>query len=115
MLLLAFLPSIGRLASSHDAGPRTILMEMCTMGGETLVSMVDPFALLDTPEPAPAKHGDMPDCAYCPLLATTLVAMRWLAWSLVPMAALPVFARRPSRAAGRCPCGLGSRGPPFAA
>ena len=114
VLLLALLPSIGRLASAYDVdGPRTIVMEMCTMAGGAHVSMVDPFELRDAPPPAPAAHGDMTDCAYCPLLATALIALLWLAWALVPMSV-----SRTSRAVGaspqaRHPCGLGSRGPPL--
>ena len=115
VLLLALLPSIGRLATSHEEGPRTILMEMCTAGSEKLIGMVDPFDLLDTPQPAPMDHGDMPDCAYCPLLATTLIAVLWLTWALLPMRGSDTAPTRSARAPARHPCGLGSRGPPLAA
>ncbi|UNK42117.1 DUF2946 family protein [Luteimonas sp. S4-F44] len=115
MLLLALLPSVGRLAATHHEAPRTILVELCTTGSEKLVSMVDPFALLDTPPAAPMDHGDMPDCAYCPLLATTLIAVLWLAWSLAPHIASPLPVLRTPRVLTRHPCGLGSRGPPLAA
>ncbi|MET0328006.1 MAG: DUF2946 family protein [Luteimonas sp.] len=115
VLLLALLPSIGRLATSHEDGPRTILMEMCTAGSERLVSMVDPFDLLDTPLAAPVDHGGMPDCAYCPLLATTLIAVLWLAWSPMQPAVQHAVVRHAACASDRHPCGLGSRGPPLAA
>jgi len=115
VLLLALLPSIGRLASSHETGPRTILMEMCTTGSETLIAMVDPFDLADTPRPEPIDHGDMPDCAYCPLLATALIAVLWLAWPLMQPATQHRALRVAVRARGWHPCGLGSRGPPLAA
>ncbi|PBJ84078.1 hypothetical protein CMZ84_06405 [Lysobacteraceae bacterium NML93-0399] len=115
VLLLALLPSIGRLASAYDVdGPRTIVMEMCTMAGGAHVSMVDPFELRDAPPPAPAAHGDMADCAYCPLLATALMAMLWLVYTLL-VPAPRATARRCARASVRHPCGLGSRGPPLAA
>ncbi|MEN5118183.1 DUF2946 family protein [Luteimonas sp. TWI662] len=114
-LLLALLPSVGRLAAAHHEAPRTVLMELCTTGSDKLVSMVDPFALLETPPPAPMDHGDMPDCAYCPLLATTLIAVLWLAWSLAPPIASPLPILRTRRVLARHPCGLGSRGPPLAA
>lgn len=115
MLLLALLPSVGRLATAHHEAPRTLLMELCTTGSDKLVSMVDPFALLETPPPAPMDHGDMPDCAYCPLLATTLIALLWLAWSLAPRIASSLPVLRTPRVQTRHPCGLGSRGPPLAA
>lgn len=115
VLLLALLPSIGRLASAHDAdGPRTILMEMCTMAGEAHVSMVDPFELRDAPPPPSGAHGDMADCAYCPLLATALMAMLWLVCTLL-VPAQRTTARPCARVSARHPCGLGSRGPPLAA
>lgn len=115
-LLLALLPSVGRLATSHEnVGPRMILVEMCTMGSETRVSVVDPFYLLETPAPAPMDHGNMPDCAYCPLLAATLIALLWLAWALSPGARTLLPALRVACTPARHPCGLGSRGPPLAA
>lgn len=115
VLLLALLPSIGRLASSHDTGPRTILMEMCTTGSETLIAMVDPFDLADTPRPAAIDHGDVSDCAYCPLLATAVIAVLWLAWSLMQPSAQYRALRVAARVRAWHPCGLGSRGPPLAA
>ena len=116
VLLIALLPSIGRLANAHDASPQMILMEICTMGGDTLVSIVDPHSLLDdTPRAASSAHLDMQDCGYCPLLATALLAVVWFAIARL----LPVPHRAPAarvfRLAERHPCGLGSRGPPLAA
>ncbi|WP_283161539.1 DUF2946 family protein [Xanthomonas nasturtii] len=115
VLLLALLPSIGRLATSHDEDPRIVLMEMCTTGADRLISMVDPFNLLDTAQPGPIDHGDMPDCTYCQLLATTLIAVLWLVWSLRPLLPTLVTALRAVCTIARHPCGLGSRGPPLAA
>lgn len=117
VLLLALLPSIGRLAHAQDASPRMILMEMCTMGSDKLISIVDPHSLLDdaAPRPAPSAHLDMQDCGYCPLLATALLAVVWFAIARL----LPVAHRAPVarvfRLEERHPCGLGSRGPPLAA
>lgn len=116
VLLLALLPSIGRLATpAHDGAARMILMEMCTTGSEKMLSMVDPFELLEPPQPAPMDHGAMPDCAYCPLLATTLITVLWLAMSLVPGVQLARPTPRATAVSTRHPCGLGSRGPPLAA
>ncbi|WP_159681010.1 DUF2946 family protein [Luteimonas sp. 9C] len=116
VLLLALLPSIGRLAHAQDASPRMILMEMCTMGSDTLVSIVDPHSLLDdAPRPAPSKHLDMQDCGYCPLLATALLAVIWCAIARLLHARHQAPVARVCRLAERHPCGLGSRGPPLAA
>ncbi len=114
-LLLALLPSVGRLAASHDVAPRTLLMEMCTAGSETLIRVVDPVALLDTPQRAPMEHGDTADCAYCPLLATAVLALLWWACALQLPAMRPRACPPPVRGSPRHPCGLGSRGPPLAA
>ncbi|MCD9097295.1 DUF2946 family protein [Luteimonas fraxinea] len=116
VLLLALLPSIGRIAHAHDGAPRMILMEMCTMGSDKLVSIVDPHSLLDdAPRPAPSAHVDMQECGYCPLLAAALLAVLWFAIARllhVPQRARVVHA---FRRVERHPCGLGSRGPPLAA
>jgi len=116
VLLLALLPSIGRIAHAQDAGARMIAMEMCTMGSDKLISIVDPHGLLDdSPRPAPSAHVDMQDCGYCPLLATALLAVLWFAIARrlhVPHRTRVVHA---FRLLERHPCGLGSRGPPLAA
>lgn len=116
VLLLALLPSIGRIAHAQDTAPRMIAMEMCTMGSDTLISIVDPHNLLDdAPRPAPSAHVDMQDCGYCPLLATALLAVLW--WAIARLLHIPHRARvaQAFRLVERHPCGLGSRGPPLAA
>ncbi len=115
VLLLALLPSIGRLAAAHDDGPRMILMEMCKKGGNTLVSVVDPSSLLDDTTPAPSLHLDMQDCGYCPLLATALLALLWCMFARLTRAPRHACDVRSFRLVERHPCGLGSRGPPLAA
>lgn len=116
MLLLATLPSIGRIVQSQRAdGIGPYWAAICTMAG---LQQADPLrqGAIGTPAtPQPADpHGAAPDCAYCPLLVAVVVAILWLAlaWRsparLAPPA-LPDVARR--KAAH--PCGLGSRGPPL--
>ncbi len=116
VLLLALLPSIGRISNAQDATPRMLLVEMCTMGSNKLVSIVDPASLLDDqPRPAPSVHVDMQDCGYCPLLATALLAVLWFA--IARLLHIPHHERvvHAFRLIERHPCGLGSRGPPLAA
>ena len=116
VLLLALLPSIGRIAHAHDGAPRMILMEMCTMGSEKLISIVDPHSLLDdAPRPAPSAHVDMQDCGYCPLLATALLAVLWFAIARLLHVPQRVRVVHAFRLVERHHCGLGSRGPPLAA
>ncbi|VXB59015.1 conserved hypothetical protein [Luteimonas sp. 9C] len=114
VLLLALLPSAGRLAHAQDASPRMILMEMCTMGSDALIRIVDPRSLLDdaAPRPVPSEHLDMQDCGYCPLLATALLAVVWCAIARLLHVAHRAPVARIVRLAERHPCGLGSRGPP---
>ena len=91
VLLLALLPSIGRIAHAHDGAPRMILMEMCTMGSEKLISIVDPHSLLDdTPRAAPSAHLDMQDCGYCPLLALVWCAIARLPQVPITRVSIPL-------------------------
>lgn len=68
----------------------------------------------DAPSQAPHEHGG-PDCAYCPLLLSLLVAAAWLLWLRAATArvVLPSWPASTPRAFIH-PCGLGSRGPPRA-
>lgn len=91
VLLIVLLPSIGRLANAHDASPQMILMEICTMGGDTLVSIVNPHSLLDdTPRAAPSAHLDMQDCGYCPLLALVWCAIARLPQVPITRVSIPL-------------------------
>lgn len=111
MLLLALLPTAGRLASARgDASGGWA--QMCTLSGLQLVKI-----LRDRPSdhavPKPGGHAGTSDCPYCPL-ANAIVALVLCAFLVLP---LPVLRAAPRRGLVRWtlrrhPCGLGSRGPP---
>jgi hypothetical protein len=134
MLLLALLPSLGRFVQS--ASPRQhdtafLLASMClpSLGASSPALLKDSVVLKEaalrwqtlvfvdrtSPRDAPSQGHDTLDCAYCPLLtAVALLVLgliwagqdwryRFIAWTL-SRADVSAF----------YPCGLGSRGPPFA-
>lgn len=138
-LLLAAVPTLGRLAPQLSQAVHAAhqgLLALCTTQGLRYVSLA-PRAGADAvsghgvshgaghgghPGAAHHSHGGdgapphdhgAPDCAYCPLLLSLLVAGCWLLW----LHAGGVHGMPPTRfrAASRAflhPCGLGSRGPP---
>jgi hypothetical protein len=121
MLLLATLPTFGRLLATRADTATSAWAALCTASGLQLVELtgIDPSALgashdAGTGVLAPGGHSN-PDCAYCPLLASLVLAVACLALALAhgPAPRLctwcHVLARKPLH-----PCGLGSRGPPFA-
>lgn len=109
MLLLACLPTLGRLASSDEDGAGSVLAALCTMTGLKYVEVP-----IGDPAPQPRK-GMGEDCAYCPLLTAAAVFALCLALAWPPPPAAP---RAPRTSAPHrknpYPCGLGSRGPPLA-
>lgn len=110
MLLLACLPTLGRLASSSDDGAAgSVLAALCTMTGLKYVEVP-----LGDPAPQPRKAmGE--DCAYCPLLTAVAVFALWLALAWPSPVAAPRAERTSaSHRKNPYPCGLGSRGPPLA-
>ncbi|WP_242111987.1 DUF2946 family protein [Luteimonas aquatica] len=116
MLLLALLPTAGRLLQPMTARVPTTLAAICTTAGLKYVDLAL-FGASRTAqgEPDRSSHGhDGFDCDYCPLLATLTVAVLWLAL-LSPR--LPARAIPPGRHAAPAqrflPYGLGSRGPPL--
>jgi hypothetical protein len=119
MLLLAALPTVGRLAQPAADGMRAGLEAMCTSAG---LRLVDPMAVLHADHHAgggapdtPAHPHEGPDCAYCPLLASLAVALACLAVALcdgLPRALAAARRASPQRSRWH-PCGLGSRGPPL--
>lgn len=127
ILLLALVPTLGRLAEARAAaGATPAWAALCTVRGlerVALPSAAPGASRLATPAgrgpagDAPgAPHGTASgDCDYCPLLATVLPAA--VAPVQVPPAtpqpALCTSRPSPSRDAPH-PCGLGSRGPPSA-
>lgn len=123
MLLLATLPTFGRLLATRADTAAPAWAALCTASGLRYAGLELAGAERPAPGashdagigvPAPDGHSD-PDCAYCPLLASFALAVAWLAPTLVHGAAprlctwRHVLARKPLH-----PSGLGSRGPPFA-
>jgi hypothetical protein len=116
MLLLAALPTVGRLAeSSHSV--RAALTAICTVQGMKFVDLGarSDLASPAKPAPDPAPHPGM-DCDYCPILAATLAAVAIVLLLPPPIRrAVPPTLRRSLPGLGFLhPCGLGSRGPPLA-
>ncbi|QIL20741.1 DUF2946 family protein [Thermomonas sp. HDW16] len=111
ILLLALLPTFGRLAQAGQGDADGAWTQMCTMAGLKVVKL--PFAPTqpDAPVPDDGKMGA--DCAYCPLLGTLTAAIVALVLGLLAFApvALPLQHGAPVRA-WLHPSGLGSRGPP---
>lgn len=112
MLLLALLPTTGRLLAARSHAFDGAWAQMCTMSGLKLVKIAP-----DGPSnPVVPRHdGDAgtADCAYCPL-ANAIVALVLWAALVLPMPALRSWSwqRTLPSIVRRHPCGLGSRGPP---
>jgi hypothetical protein len=85
MLLLAALPTLGRLAQHVGENDSTGWVAMCTSMGLKYVDIA-PAAHDHGSKPAPAHPHDGMDCDYCPLLAhgTLLSAAPMLLQPLVP-------------------------------
>lgn len=121
ILLLALVPTLGRLAQASaaagDAAPSWAAM--CTARGLESIRLpaathgIAHDAVHATGEAPAAPHGSVGDCDYCPLLATAIPVV--VAMPSVPpgppAAALCTSRTLPLRAQPH-PCGLGSRGPP---
>lgn len=111
MLLLACLPTLGRLAApSADGDGSSVWAALCTMTGLKYVEVpnADP-----APQPHKPLHGE--DCAYCPLLTAVAVFSLWLALTWPRLSAASRSHPLPApRSRSFHPCGLGSRGPPLA-
>jgi hypothetical protein len=108
ILLLALVPTLGRIAQARAASVDAVpsWASLCTAQG---LRQLSPQAPLPSTPRAPG------DCAYCPLLAATVAAS--IAVSTVPPPALPtaLCTSTPADVPGEPhPVGLGSRGPPFA-
>jgi hypothetical protein len=123
MLLLATLPTFGRLLATRADTAASAWTALCTASGLQYVGLELAGGERSAPGvshdagigvPAPSGHSD-PDCAYCPLLASFALAIAWLALALVRGAAPRLCTWRHVRARKPLhPSGLGSRGPPFA-
>lgn len=129
-LLLALVPTLGRLAQAASAAraipvTQPAIVALCTIQGMKQVALpvlaaAATHAHLRHDAPAPMPHhpqGDAgQDCDYCPLLAslTALAAIALGLWPR-PASALSMAPRAAIRVARRHPSGLGSRGPPACA
>jgi hypothetical protein len=111
MLLLALLPTFGRLAAGASSSPDSGWAALCTMTGLKLVAL-DADGAPSQPKPA---GGIDEHCAYCPLLTAMAVFALWLALAWPQRRNAPRSVSRPAPLRSRFhPCGLGSRGPPLA-
>lgn len=115
VLLLALLPTVGRIAQARDAGhgPAPTWAELCTVQGLRMVLLPAPPHQSPAPAPTPDPHAGA-DCEYCPLLAVAVAPVVG-ALSVPPPALPPVLCTSPASVARTQPhpCGLGSRGPPL--
>jgi hypothetical protein len=121
ILLLALVPTLGRLAQAGAAGSDATpsWAAMCTARGLESIRLqasaqgMAHDAMHATGETPAAPRGSAGDCDYCPLLAAAMPVA--VATHSIPPAALPpalcTFPALPTRAQPH-PCGLGSRGPP---
>ncbi len=116
-LLLALLPTVGRLQQALDPDPLASGWNaMCTMRGLVVLPapLQDLFAAVDA---AAGERGDGDhagdDCPYCPLLtAVVLLAGILLAWLLPRLHDASFAQHRGSHSLDRHLLGLGPRGPP---
>lgn len=115
ILLLALLPTFGRLAQASQGAVTDAWTQMCTVAGMKLVKLPAWAARALTQPDAPAPRPDHAgmDCDYCPLLSTLTAAVVALVLALLEFASsvLPLRGRQRPRIAFH-PTGLGSRGPP---
>jgi len=121
ILLLALVPTLGRLAQAREAAAHATpwWAAMCTARGLQPVLLAPgvreagAIAVTTPAPPPPSPHDAGSDCDYCPLLATALPVA--LPPPSVPPAALPPALCTPVAQVAHAqphPCGLGSRGPP---
>lgn len=117
VLLLALVPTLGRLAEQRTEGVGAYWAAICTMTGLKYVDLSQGGIADQSPVPKPSQPDSHPgmDCDYCPLLAAVMVLALWLALAF-PFAGNAFVPLRPMLARRRQvhPCGLGSRGPPLA-
>ncbi len=127
ILLLALVPTLGRMAQARAAadGATPAWAALCTVRGLERVALpaandasrghARALQLAGGDAPASPRGTDDGDCDYCPLLAAAMpVAIAPV--QVPPAAPLPALCASrpsPSRDAPH-PCGLGSRGPPSA-
>lgn len=117
ILLLALLPTFGRLAQAGQGVTTEAWTQLCTLSGMKLVKL-PPVAMhaaghAAAPMPSPDHGGMGMDCDYCPLLSMLTLAVAALVLALVGFApSTPASPRAVPLRARLHPFGLGSRGPP---
>jgi len=116
MLLLATVPTLGRLVPHGARAAQDGWAALCTATGLKYVQLAASGAQDGHDDGAPMHPGghDGPDCAYCPLLASLLAVACLLTLLREVAIGAAVSVRRITVARpSPYPCGLGSRGPPL--
>ena len=112
VLLLATLPTLGRLQATPMAGMHATKVALCTVGGLRSVQL-DLLPAQDATLPAAPEHHQHDDCAYCPLLAgLAQLSVAPLLQLLPPDAGTQPQVQSATRLASIADTGLGARGPP---
>ncbi|MBS0225833.1 MAG: DUF2946 family protein [Proteobacteria bacterium] len=112
ILLLATLPTLGRLQATPMAGMHATKLALCTVEGLRTVQ-VDVLAAHDATTPAAPEHRNHDDCAYCPLLAgLAQLSVAPLLQLLPPDTGTQSGVESATRIAPIAETGLGARGPP---
>ncbi|MBS0214611.1 MAG: DUF2946 family protein [Proteobacteria bacterium] len=112
ILLLATLPTLGRLQATPMTGMHAAKVALCTVEGLRTVQ-ADVLPAHDATTPAAPEHRQHDDCAYCPLLAGLAQLP-----ATPPLKLLPPDAGTQSRVESTtritsiADTGLGARGPP---
>lgn len=113
ILLLALLPTFGRLTQAAQGAASDTWTQVCTVAGMKLVKLSLAASQSEAPAPAPKGDGMGADCPYCPLLGTFIAAVVSVVLALLAFAPVVVSLRRGYRPrAWLHLSGLGSRGPP---
>ncbi|MBW8822670.1 MAG: DUF2946 family protein [Xanthomonadales bacterium] len=113
VLLLATLPTLGRLQATPMAGMHAAKVALCTTGGLRSVQLDLVPSHDTTPPVAPSGHHQHDDCAYCPLLAgLAQLSVPPALHLLPPDNDAPPRVQSATRIASIADTGLGARGPP---
>jgi len=114
VLLLALLPTLGRVARSSAEADRVV--QLCTVQGLKTVHLASDLISGTSGMPGMPGHGtgrDGDDCSYCPLLAGLVIGFAAVLGLLAsPPPQRPLTRQRAHRLPWHHPSGLGSRGPP---
>ena len=112
VLLLATLPTLGRLQGAPMAEMHAAQVALCTAGGLQSVQ-VDLLPSHDATTPVAPEHHQHDDCAYCPLLAgLAQLSVMPVLHLLPPDADSRPHVQTTTRTTSVANTGLGARGPP---